>query len=131
MNEKEKLEFFKQLRQIYPAGMQRFVDKNGHEHSYSWRLHPAMIKHRFDMVKQYLGMDFNTDFTPQEIMDTTKMYVQSFGGDYSGMKTLKYFIIQKDTESGEYNSEMLNYLENVRDGIEVNAKNGDWTSSMI
>lgn len=130
MNEQQQLNFFNELRNVYPIGMQRFVDKNGHEHAHPWRLHPTMIKHRFDMIKKYLGMDFDVDFTQQEIIDTTKMYVQSFGGDYSGMKTLKYFIIQKDVESGEYNSEMLNYLENMRDGVFKN-NNKDWTSTII
>ena len=58
----------------------------------------------------------------------TKKYVDSFKGDYRYMQLLKYFILKKNTNTLEENSQFLSYLENLNDvDIDTDNQSNDWT----
>ena len=55
------------------------------------------------------------EFEPDEIIEATKRYIASFNGDYSRMRTLRYFIWAEKrnpaTGEVEYTSDLLSCLE--------------------
>lgn len=50
-------------------------------------------------------------FSEEDILDAAQRYVDSFNGDYSYCRVLKYFIYKN--ENGETVSDLANFLENV------------------
>jgi len=71
-------------------------------------------------------------YTDEQILEATRKYVDSFNGNYTYMRVLKYFIIKdvrKQGEEGAYIeqvSELASYLENA--GQEN--YNNDWTAQL-
>ena len=73
-------------------------------------------------------------YTDEQIVTAAKKYVESFNGDYSYMRILKYFIwkdeVKINSEGDRYVdevSDLANWIENA--GQEEDLRN-DWTSSM-
>ena len=95
-----------QLREIFPKGI-----KTG---SAAWRGNKREITLR--LQKFFKIYDKYTD---EEIIDATKKYVESFNGNYTYMRILKYFILKDEVKVGEDGvryieqvSELANFLEN-------------------
>ena len=95
-----------QLREIFPKGI-----KTG---SSAWRGNKREITLR--LQKFFKIYDKYTD---EEIITATKKYVESFNGNYTYMRILKYFILKDevkvDEEGNRYVeqiSELANFLEN-------------------
>lgn len=73
-------------------------------------------------------------YTDEQIVTASKKYVESFNGDYSYMRILKYFIwkdeVKINSEGDKYVdevSDLANWIENA--GQEEDLRN-DWTSSL-
>lgn len=90
------------LKEIYPKG------KKSNTQIY-WAEGVALIEARLKLFFKKFGYH-----KPEEIIDATQRYVDSFNGNYSYMRVLKYFIFKdvKGAEGVEKSSELLSYIEN-------------------
>jgi hypothetical protein len=112
-----------QLMAIFPKGKKEGT-------SLYWKGNKKDITLRLQKFFKLYG---NT-YTNEEILTATRKYVESFNGDYSYMRILKYFI-WKDAK--KYNSEGDMYIEEVSDlasfienaGQENELKN-DWNTTL-
>lgn len=98
----------KQLKALYPKGK-----KDGT--SYYWADGVALIAKRLAIFFKKYG-DIYTD---SQIVDATRRYVQSFNGNYTFMKLLKYFIFKEEVGAAgdvESTSELLTFIENKSEG---------------
>ena len=96
-----------QLREIFPKGI-----KTG---SAAWRGNVREITLRL----QKFFKIYDSKYSDEEIINATKKYVESFNGNYTYMRILKYFILKDevkvDEEGNRYVeqvSELANFLEN-------------------
>lgn len=104
------------LRELYPKGRKEGT-------SYLWRDSHAKIANKLrTLVKKY-----NFEFTDEQAISATKRYIESFNGNYSYMQLLKYFILKKDKDTGEENSQLMSYIENEDC---TDAGNDDWMNEV-
>ena len=104
------------LRELYPKGRKEGT-------SYLWRDSHAKIANKLrTLVKKY-----NFKFTDEQAINATKKYIESFNGNYSYMQLLKYFILKKDKDTGEENSQLMSYIENEDC---TDAANDDWMNEV-
>lgn len=103
------------LRNIYPKGI-----KSG---SAAWRGNVREITLRLQKFFKIYG----STYTEEDIIEATKKYVESFNGNYTYMRILKYFILKdevKINEDGvryvEQISELANFLENDTSSVDTN-----------
>ena len=96
-----------QLRELFPKGI-----KTG---SAAWRGNVREIKLRL----QKFFKIYENIYSDEAIIEATRKYVDSFNGNYTYMRILKYFIlkdeIKMDEEGNRYVeqvSELANFLEN-------------------
>ena len=96
-----------QLREIFPKGI-----KTG---SAAWRGNVREITLRL----QKFFKIYDSKYSDVEIINATKKYVESFNGNYTYMRILKYFMLKDevkvDEEGNRYVeqvSELANFLEN-------------------
>ena len=96
----------KELKTLFPKGMKLGT-------SICWTEGVSLIVKR---LKRFFDKyDKDNKYTDEEIIDATKRYIESFNGDYSYMRTLKYFIwAEKVNKAGEVEStsDLLTYLDN-------------------
>jgi len=109
-------ELASKMRELFPKGF-----KIG---SAAWRGNIRELTIRLQKFYELYG-----NYSPEQILDATKRYVNSFNGDYSRMRILKYFILKHDPQMGEDGvkhvediSDLANFLEN--DCVENNPD--DW-----
>lgn len=89
------------LRELFPEGRKEGT-------SLMWRDSDQVIAKRLKaLVKK-----FDAEFTDEQAIAATKRYVESFNGSYQFMQVLKYFIIKKNTVTGDENSQLLSYIQN-------------------
>lgn len=104
------------LRELYPKGRKEGT-------SYLWRDSHATIANKLrTLVKKY-----NFKFTDEQAIGATLRYIESFNGNYSYMQLLKYFILKKDKDTGEENSQLMSYIENEDC---TDAANDDWMNEV-
>ena len=104
------------LRELYPKGRKEGT-------SYLWRDSHAKIANKLrTLVKKY-----NFKFTDEQAINATKRYIESFNGNYNYMQLLKYFILKKDKDTGEENSQLMSYIENEDC---TDARNDDWMNEV-
>ena len=104
------------LRELYPKGRKEGT-------SYLWRDSHAKIANKLrTLVKKY-----NFKFTDEQAINATKRYIESFNSNYSYMQLLKYFILKKDKDTGEENSQLMSYIENEDC---TDAGNDDWMNEV-
>lgn len=107
----------KKLQELFPKGKKPGTN-------YMWRDSYSIIARKLRTVVKKFGIGF----TDEEAILATKKYVDSFKGDYRYMQLLKYFILKKDTNTLEENSQFLSYLENLNDAdIDADNPSNDWT----
>lgn len=96
-----------ELRTIFPKGIKQGTNSR-------WVDGIALVAKRLRQFTTKYGV-----FTKEEITDATKRYVASFNGDYSKMRTLRYFLWadkrNPTTGETEYTSDLLSFLEDVED----------------
>lgn len=104
------------LRELFPKGFKTS--------SIAWRGNKREISLRL----QKFFKIYDNKYTYEQIYNATKRYVDSFQGNYTYMRILKYFILKDDIKIDEEGkryveqvSELANYLENTE-----NTDNSDW-----
>lgn len=107
-----------QLKSIFPRG------KKDGTNSY-WAEGTMLIVKRLEQFFKKYG----SNFSDEDIITATRRYVHSFNGNYTYMRTLKYFLFRSRTQDGETieTSELLTYLEN-KDSDNID---NDWTSELV
>lgn len=105
------------LRSIYPEG--KMVGT-----SYYYRCNRADIVRKLKSFFRRYG-----EYTPEQIIEATQRYVNSFNGNYTYLRLLKYFIWKDENKDGEVLSisQLADWIENKN---EVNATNPDWVTQL-
>ena len=117
--DKEFEELAKEMQELYPKGR-----KSGT--TYYWRGSLIEITKKLKTLVVKYKIDLNRD----KILEATKSYVQSFNGDYTKMRLLKYFILktEKDADGNiKITSDLMALIENSG---QENTDN-DWTTRTI
>lgn len=112
----------KTLMDIFPKGK-----KEGTNVYWKSNLKDVKLK-----LKKFFKL-YGNHYTNQQIIDAATAYVQSFNGNYSYMRILKYFIWKDEKKVGadgkmyiEEVSELASFIENA--GQE---ENNEWTTTVI
>lgn len=111
-------ELAERLKELYPTGRKEGT-------TYMWRGTTAEIAKKL----KTLVVRYNYSFTPEQAINATRKYVESFNGNYKNMRLLKYFILKsvKDADDNvNIVSDMMALIEN--EGQENT--NNDWTAEM-
>lgn len=118
LNKKNEIEELAiKLREIYPEGKMPGT-------SYYYRGNKAdIIKKLKSFYKRY-----GTEYTSDQIIEATKKYIQSFNGNYTYLKLLKYFIWKDEVRDGEaiQTSILADCIEN-----KDSTMNNNWSSTLI
>lgn len=104
-----------QMRELFPKGMK--INNS------AWRGNIRELRLRMQKFFKMYG-----DYSDEDILKATKFYVDSFNGDYTFMRILKYFILKSEIkqhqgEDGEIISQvedvsiLANILDNPETGI--------------
>ena len=107
------------LKEVFPKGKKESTNLYWSEGT------PLVVRRLKLFFKRY-----GTIYSPEEIIEAARKYVEGFNGHYRYMKLLKYFIFkEKKGEGGdiEGESELINYIDNA--GQEEDLKD-DWTSTL-
>lgn len=105
------------LRSIYPEGKMAGT-------SYYYRCNRADIVRKLKSFFRRYG-----EYTPEQIIEATQRYVDSFNGNYTYLRLLKYFIWKDENKDGEVLSisQLADWIENKN---EANAANSDWVTQL-
>ena len=105
------------LRSIYPEGKMEGT-------SYYYRCNKADIIRKLKSFFRRYG-----EYTPEQIIEATQRYINSFNGNYTYLRLLKYFIWKDENKDGEtlQVSQLADWIENKN---ETNANNTDWTTTL-
>lgn len=105
------------LRSIYPEGKMAGT-------SYYYRCNRADIVRKLKSFFRRYG-----EYTPEQIIEATQRYVDSFNGNYTYLRLLKYFIWKDENKDGEVLSisQLADWIENKN---EANATNPDWVTQL-
>lgn len=90
-----------QLMEIFPKGK-----KPGGP--YYWRCNKREVSLK---LKSFFKL-YGDKYTDEQIIDAARRYVDSFGGNYTTMRLLKYFIWKK-LDNGEEVSELSTFITNA------------------
>lgn len=118
--DKEYQELAKELQELYPSGR-----KSGT--TYLWRGTSAEIAKKL----KTLVVKYNYTFTREQVIKATKEYIESFNGNYTKMRLLKYFILKTEKDAdGNVNviSELMTLIENEG---QLETQREDWMSSIV
>lgn len=102
------------LKEIFPKGKKPGT-------SQYWTEGVALIVKRLRIFFKKYG----EDYTDEQILSAAEKYVKSFNGNYSYMRTLKYFIwAEKPNKAGEVEStsDLLTFIENYNE----DSQDRDW-----
>lgn len=112
------LDIAKAIQQEYPTGKKAGTN-------YLWRDSSTIIAGRL----MRLFSKYPEPPKKEDVVQATKIYVQSFNGNYTYMQLLKYFISKKVLKDGQYedSSQLLSYMENAG---QENISNQDWTTTL-
>lgn len=92
------------LRELYPAGRKEGT-------TYMWRgTVPEIAKKLKTLVVKY-----GYTYTEEQAINATKAYIESFNGNYTKMRLLKYFLLksEKDADGNvDVTSDFMNLIEN-------------------
>lgn len=104
------------LRALYPLGKIPGTP-------YSYRGNTADIEKKLKSFFKRYG----DNFTDEQIIEATKSYIDSFNGNYTYLKLLKYFIWKDERRDGEIiqSSLLADLIEGKNEGLLEN--NSDWT----
>ena len=105
------------LREIYPSG--KIPNSN-----YYYRCNRQDIINKLTTFFKKYG----TQYTDEQIINATQKYVNSFNGNYTYLKLLKYFIWKDERLKGESVQSLLaDFIEN--ENVE-DISNSDWTATL-
>lgn len=112
-------ELAKEMQELYPKGR-----KSGT--TYYWRGSLIEITKKL----KTLVVKYNIELNKEKILEATKSYVQSFNGDYTKMRLLKYFILKTERDADgniKITSDLMTLIENSGQEDTDN----DWTTRTI
>lgn len=97
-----------QLMEIYPAGKKPGTNTQ-------WRGYKGGVSDKL----QKLIVDGN-EFTDDEAIEATKSYVTGFGGLYTTMRCLPYFLSKRELVGGEVKSscDFMTFVEDIRNNTQ-------------
>ena len=107
----------RKLKEIYPKGKKPGTN-------YYWAEGASLIAKR---LKTFFDK-YGEDFSDEQIINATKKYIESFNGDNSGMRLLKYFIWKDSVGAGgdvESSSDLLTAMENYSETEQTQYWNAD------
>ena len=105
------------LRSIYPKG--KIPNTN-----YYYKSNKSDIINKLTTFFKKYG----TQYTDEQIINATQKYVNSFNGNYTYLKLLKYFIWKDERLKGESVQSLLaDFIEN--ENVE-DISNSDWTATL-
>lgn len=123
------LKLASKMQKIFPACKMR--DRYGRETSFYYRSNRSEVAKRLKRFFEIFG-----EVPEEKLLNATQRYVDSFQGNYSGMRLIKYFILKdaiKEQEDGnhvEQVSDLATFLEN-EGAEETNSDISDFTMQMI
>lgn len=112
-------ELAKQMQELYPKGR-----KSGT--TYYWRGSLIEITKKL----KTLVVKYNVELNKEKILEATKSYVQSFNGDYTKMRLLKYFILKTDRDA-DGNTKVTSDLMALVENADQQDVDNDWTTRTI
>lgn len=112
-------ELAKKIQELYPKGR-----KSGT--TYMWRGTVAEIAKKL----KTLVVKYNFEFTEEQALSATKKYVESFNGDYTKMRLLKYFIL-KNIKDADNNVELVSDFMSLIENEGQEDANNDWTIKLV
>lgn len=118
------------MKELYPSGVKPGTNNilwKSNKREVVIKLQKFMKMYKYSYTDSE-GNDKERNYTYEEILTATKIYVDSFINDNTTMRVLKYFILKKDPNTGEEVSELASILENMSEGLDSN--NEDWTTTM-
>lgn len=110
-------ELASKLIEIYPSGRKPGT-------SYYYKGNKADIVRKLKSFYKRYG-----EFSPEQIIEATQRYINSFNGDYTYLRLLKYFIWKDEVKDGEtlQVSQLADWINNAN---QVNETNSDWTTNL-
>lgn len=110
-------ELAEKLRSIYPEGKMAGT-------SYYYRCNKADIIRKLKSFFRRYG-----EYTSEQIIEATQRYINSFNGNYTYLRLLKYFIWKDEKKDGEVLSvsQLADWIENKN---ETNITNPDWVTQL-
>jgi len=108
-------ELAERLKAVFPEGKKPGINKY-------WAEGPALIVKRIEKFFEKFGR--KPEWTDDAIVEAAQRYVESFNGDYTWMRTLKYFL-WKDEDGGQ-SSDLYNVLTHPDQPI----NNNSWMDSV-
>lgn len=112
------------LMELFPQGK-----KEGTSTYWRGNLKDTMLK-----LKKFFKL-YGNKYSDEQIINATRKYVQSFNGNYSYMRVLKYFIwkdVKKtDSEGNGYVEEISDLATFIENAGHEDSLREDWTSTMI
>lgn len=120
MQEQEITELAKEMQEIFPKGRKAGT-------TYYWRCSLLEVTRK---LKTLIGK-YHATLERDKVIAATRDYVQSFNGDYTKMRLLKYFILKagKDSDGNTViYSDLMSRLENES---QENLTSSDWTDRVI
>lgn len=110
--DEEYTELANTLRELYPAGRKEGT-------TYAWR---GTVQEIAKKLKT-LVVKYGYTYTKEQAIEATKTYVESFNGNYTKMRLLKYFLLkaEKDADGNvDVISDFMNLIENETDVVTDN-----------
>lgn len=113
LKEEEIIGLANKLREIYPEGKMPGT-------SYYYRCNKADIIKKLKSFFRRYG-----NYSTEQIIEATQRYVDSFNGNYTYLRLLKYFIWKDENKDGEtlQISQLADWIENKES---INQVNSDW-----
>lgn len=110
-------ELASKLIEIYPSGRKPGT-------SYYYKGNKADIVRKLKSFYKRYG-----EFSSEQIIEATQRYIDSFNGDYTYLRLLKYFIWKDEVKDGEtlQISQLADWINNAN---QVNDTNSDWTTNL-
>jgi hypothetical protein len=118
--DEEFTELAEELRKLYPSGKKAGT-------SYMWRGTTIEIARKL----KTLVVKYGFSFTKEQVIKATKEYINSFHGNYTRMRLLKYFILKSEKDADDninVISELMSLIENEG---QLDTQKDDWMSTMI
>ena len=117
--DEEFISLAKELQKEFPKGKKPGT-------TYPWRGNVAEIVKKL----KTLVVKYQCQFTKEQAIEATKKYVESFNGNYTKMRLLKYFLLKNTLDSDNnviINSDFMTGIENLNSDEETNQ---DWTVTL-
>ena len=115
----EFIELAKKIQELYPKGK-----KSGT--TYMWRGTVAEIAKKL----KTLVVKYNFKFTEEQAISATKRYIESFNGDYTKMRLLKYFIL-KNVKDADNNVELISDFMSLIENEGQEEESSEWTTTLL